>query len=196
MRLTIWMRSDRSNSLKTGLRRVPARVFHGVRVPILGGLKPPNQPLSLALHPNVCWFHSTWSSNTIAMGYACFRIHQFQWPSSIHNGLRWVPICQNTRIFGTSCSVLHWNEGYNQPPNVSWMSVSDYKGWWRSFRTVPLQIRRWYIRGPPSGDMGHNMSHFRRFLDQLIGHYSSLWGIMPDYHAECPISSFLYVIRT
>ena len=40
------------------------------------------------------------------------------------------------------------------------------------------------------------MSHFRTFLDQLIGHYSSLSGIMPDYHVECPISSFLYVNRT
>ena len=39
-------------------------------------------------------------------------------------------------------------------------------------------------------------SHFRPFLDQLIGHYSSLWGIMTDYHVECPISSFLYVNRT
>ena len=40
------------------------------------------------------------------------------------------------------------------------------------------------------------MSHFRNFLDQLIGHYSSLRGIMPDYHVECPISSFSYVNRT
>ena len=40
------------------------------------------------------------------------------------------------------------------------------------------------------------MSHFHPFLDQLIGHYSSLWGIMPDYHVEYPISSFLYVNRT
>ena len=40
------------------------------------------------------------------------------------------------------------------------------------------------------------MSHFRPFLDQLIGHYSSLWGIMPEFHVECPISSFLYVDGT
>ena len=38
--------------------------------------------------------------------------------------------------------------------------------------------------------------HFHPFLDQLIGHYSSLWGIMPDYHVECPVSSFLYVNGT
>ena len=40
------------------------------------------------------------------------------------------------------------------------------------------------------------MSHFCPFLYQLIGHYSSLWGIMPEYHVECPISSFLYVKGT
>ena len=35
------------------------------------------------------------------------------------------------------------------------------------------------------------MTHFRPFLHQLIGHYSSLWRIMPDYHVECPVSSFI-----
>ena len=40
------------------------------------------------------------------------------------------------------------------------------------------------------------ISYFPPFLDQLIGHYSSLWGIMPNYHVECPISSFLYVNGT
>ena len=33
------------------------------------------------------------------------------------------------------------------------------------------------------------MSHFHPLLDQSIGYYSSSWGIMPNYHIECPISS-------
>ena len=38
------------------------------------------------------------------------------------------------------------------------------------------------------------MSHFHPFLDQLIGHYSSLWGIMPDYHIECPVRYHLFYL--
>ena len=40
------------------------------------------------------------------------------------------------------------------------------------------------------------LSHFRPFSDQLMEHYSSLWGIVSNYHIECPVSSCLFVNRT